>query len=97
MEKTLVREIPIDPFSHGKNGLGGVEFPLPTTSLYPKSGPELIVEKVNEFPNELTIIMQGPLTNLAMAMMIDPSIVKIMFDYIKVLFIVFNRSETPNG
>ena len=36
MAKPLVRDIPIDPFSHGDDGLGNTGFPLPKTELFPR-------------------------------------------------------------
>lgn len=52
-------------FVHGKNGLGEVSVPLPSRKKCEKSAAEFLVEKVSEYPGEVTILALGPLTNLA--------------------------------
>lgn len=75
MAEPLVRKIPSDPFSHGDDGLGNTGiFPEPQTNIYPKSAPELIVEKINAHPQEITLVATAPLTNIAMALLLDPTI-----------------------
>ena len=72
--KPLVREFPTDPFSHGQDGLGNTNFQEPA---YPSSleyAPDLIVKTVNQHPNEITLITLGPLTNIALALMQDPTL-----------------------
>lgn len=75
MAKPLVRDLPVDPFSHGDDGLGNTGFPLPKTGLFSKFGPELIVEIINVNPKEITLVATGPLTNIAMALLMDPGII----------------------
>jgi len=74
MAKPLVREIPIDPFSHGQDGLGNTALPVPEMKLHEKSAAELIVETINANPHEITLVATAPLTNIAMVLLIDPSI-----------------------
>ncbi|WP_010272453.1 nucleoside hydrolase [Paenibacillus senegalensis] len=76
MAKPLVRDIPFDPFSHGKDGLGNTGLPQPKRSLAPVFGPDLIVEQANLYPGELTLIALGPLSNIAMALLKDPELPK---------------------
>ncbi len=56
---------------HGKNGLGEAEIALREGEAWWRlfSGPadELIVRMARQYPNELTLIAVGPLTNLALA------------------------------
>ncbi|GIO15895.1 nucleoside hydrolase [Cohnella xylanilytica] len=61
-------------FVHGSDGMGESHFPPP--GIKPQSGhaAQAIVEIVNRYPGELEIIAHGPLTNLAVAYMLDPSI-----------------------
>jgi inosine-uridine nucleoside N-ribohydrolase len=74
--KPLVRDIPSDPFSHGADGLGNTGLPEPQSQASPHFAPELIVNTVNRSPNELTLIVTGPLTNIALALMKDPELPK---------------------
>ena len=52
-------------FVHGKNGLGDVSVPSPCRKKCDKSAAEFLVDKVSQFPGEVTVLALGPLTNLA--------------------------------
>lgn len=60
---------------HGKNGLADVELPPSKCNADPHFGPDLIIETVHKYPHEITLIPVGPLTNIALAVSKDPSIV----------------------
>jgi len=72
----LVRPYPKDPFSHGDDGLGNTGLPISARSLDPRSAPQLIVDTVRRFPDEVTIVELAPMTNLAIALLAAPDIVK---------------------
>lgn len=76
MSNPLVRKIPRDPFSHGDDGLGNTGLPTPITKLDPSFAPDLIVDTINKYPQEITLVATGPLTNVAMAILKDPSIIE---------------------
>ncbi|MGR6920020.1 nucleoside hydrolase [[Actinomadura] parvosata] len=59
---------------HGKDGLGdlGRDRPLPAVAAEP--GPELLVRLAREQPGELDLLALGPLTNLALALRLDPEL-----------------------
>jgi purine nucleosidase len=61
-------------FWHGKNGLADVELPPSKCKADSRFGPDLIIEMVHKYPNEITLIPVGPLTNIALAVSKDPSI-----------------------
>src|SRR6202161_2295074 len=63
---------------HGKNGLAGVELPASKCKADPRFGPDLIIELVHKYPHEITLIPVGPLTNIALAVSKDPSIVPLV-------------------
>jgi purine nucleosidase/pyrimidine-specific ribonucleoside hydrolase len=72
--KPLVRPYPRDPFSHGSDGLA--DLGITSEGDFVDSGiyaPDLIVSTVNANP-DITILCLGPLTNLALATMKDPSL-----------------------
>jgi len=69
-------------FWHGKNGLGNVELPPSTCKVDPRFGPDLIIQLVHASPHEITLVPVGPLTNIALAVEKDPSIVPLVKEVI---------------
>lgn len=67
---------------HGPNGLAGVELPASKCKADARFGPDLIIELVHQYPHEITLIPVGPLTNIALAVSKDPSIVPLVKDII---------------
>lgn len=53
-------------FIHGSDGLGNIYLPPPKSKKCDKSASEFLVEKVLEYPGEVSILALGPLTNLAL-------------------------------
>lgn len=69
-------------FWHGKNGLAGVELPPSKCKADSRFGPDLIIEMVHKYPHEISLIPVGPLTNIALAVSKDPSIVGLVKDVV---------------
>ena len=69
-------------FWHGKNGLAGVELPASKCKPDKRFGPDVIIETIHKYPHEVTLIPVGPLTNIALAVSIDPSIVPLVKDIV---------------
>ena len=69
-------------FWHGKNGLGNVELPPSKCKVDARYGPDLIIEMIHAAPHEITLVPGGPLTNIALAVEKDPSIVPLVKDVI---------------
>jgi purine nucleosidase len=65
-------------FWHGKNGLANVELPASKCKADPRFGPDLIIQLVHQYPHQITLIPVGPLTNIALAVSKDPSIVPLV-------------------
>ncbi len=59
---------------HGIDGFGNINLPPAKMQKENEEASEFIVKKINEFPNEISIIAVGPLTNLANAIQKDNSI-----------------------
>lgn len=70
----LSRDYPSDPFSHGDDGLGNTGVPGPTLPVDPREAAQVIVDVVNTYPGEVSIAVLGPMTNLALALRIDPEL-----------------------
>lgn len=77
-QQPLVQKLTTAEFFHGKNGLGDVELPAPTCHADARFAPDLIIELVHQYPHEITLVPVGPLTNIALAISKDPSIVPLV-------------------
>lgn len=64
------------PFVHGDDGQGNVNLPPPKTKRISGAAAKFIVDQVRKFPGEITLVPIGPLTNLALALRLDPNIMK---------------------
>jgi len=65
-------------FWHGKNGLADIELPPTKCKVDGHFGPDLIIQLVHASPHEITLVPVGPLTNIALAVSKDPSIVPLV-------------------
>jgi inosine-uridine nucleoside N-ribohydrolase len=63
---------------HGANGLANVDLPASKCKADPRFGPDLIIQMIHESPHEITLVPVGPLTNIALALLKDPSIVPLV-------------------
>lgn len=59
---------------HGKDGLGGISFPGPTTSIKSQHAIEFTVETIMNAEEPMDWITLGPLTNAALALLKEPRI-----------------------
>jgi purine nucleosidase len=69
-------------FWHGKNGLANIELPPSKCKVDSHFGPDLIIQMVHAAPHEITLVPVGPLTNIALAVLKDPSIVPLVKEVI---------------
>ena len=69
-------------FWHGKNGLANIDLPASKCNVDPRFGPDLIIDLVRASPHQITLVPVGPLTNIALAIQKDPSIVPLVKEVI---------------
>ncbi|WZZ11577.1 probable uridine nucleosidase 2 [Brassica rapa] len=76
--KTILNgtKLRVADFVHGKDGLGNQNFPPPEGKPIEKSAPEFLVEQAKLYPGEITVVALGPLTNIALAVQLDPEFSK---------------------
>ncbi|WP_156290636.1 nucleoside hydrolase [Oceanobacillus salinisoli] len=75
-ERPLVKEPEIAEEIHGETGLDGPLLPkVPSRKAMETHAVDLIIEKVLESDNDITLVPTGPLTNIAMAMIKEPKII----------------------
>ena len=69
-------------FVHGDDGLGNINAAKPVTNTGDESAAEFIVNTVLAQPHEITLIAVGRLTNLAMALRMNPAIAPLVKEVI---------------
>lgn len=76
-EKPIIQEAkPVAWEVHGKEGFGDVAPMHPTSKVISETAAEFICRIVNENPGEVVLCPVGPLTNIALALKLDPGITK---------------------
>src|SRR3982075_2122772 len=78
----LFQKLVTAEFWHGKNGLGNIELPPSKCKVDSRFGPDLIIQLVHASPHEITLVPVGPLTNIALAVEKDPSILPLVKEVI---------------
>jgi purine nucleosidase len=68
----LTRRLTIATYFHGPEGLADITVTSPKGSAIAQAAPSFLIEMANRYPGELTLIATGPLTNLAIALLLDP-------------------------
>jgi inosine-uridine nucleoside N-ribohydrolase len=59
---------------HGRNGLGEVAYPEPKLQPDRRRAAQFIVDTIMANPGEITLVPVGPLTNVALAVLLEPRI-----------------------
>ena len=74
--KPLVNALhPYPDFVHGVNGFGDIAVDYPADFRpVAQSAAQFIVDQINARPGEITLVPVGPLTNIALALHLDPGI-----------------------
>jgi purine nucleosidase len=72
--KPLMRTLETAQNVHGQDGMGDIGLPL--RGRQPASGHAVnaFIETINRFAGDITLVSLGPLTNVALALQLDPSI-----------------------
>ena len=81
------------PFVHGDNGLGNMPLPAPRMKESPLFAPQAIINAILSNPNEITLFPIGPLTNIAMAYLMEPKIA----DLVKEVVIMGGAVHCPGN
>jgi purine nucleosidase len=74
LEKPMLRPLQTAQFCHGNDGLGDIGLPL--TGRTPAAGHaiDVLLDTIRRFSGEITLVTLGPLTNVATALLRDPSV-----------------------
>ncbi len=63
---------------HGGEGLGGTQTGEPAGTLVPEHAAELIARTARERPGEVHLLATGPLTNVAVALRLEPELPRLV-------------------
>jgi purine nucleosidase len=72
--KPMAQPLMTAEFVHGDDGLGNTGLPEPKTAITPGSAAEQIVDLARSRPGEFTLVAVGPLTNLGIALLMEPDL-----------------------
>jgi inosine-uridine nucleoside N-ribohydrolase len=76
--KPLVREPRDAQYFHGRDGIGEAKIPPFDRALGRDRGPAAVIRMAKERPGELTWVLLGPLTNLAIALNVAPELPELL-------------------
>jgi inosine-uridine nucleoside N-ribohydrolase len=74
--RPLKRKLQKAEYVHGQDGLGDSKFSKPNIKAINKKASDLIIEKIQKNPKNITLGLLGPLTNIAVAIRKDQSIIE---------------------
>ena len=74
----LVRPVETTPETHGPQGLGHAELPPPSRPLSERNGVDLLIDEARRRPGEIQLVTCGPLTNLALALLREPELPRLL-------------------
>jgi purine nucleosidase len=74
----LVRQLEIAPETHGPKGIGYAVLPEARRPVSDRFGPDVIVDHARQRPDEITLVTLGPLTNLAIALLREPDLPRLL-------------------
>lgn len=80
--KPLTREAVLAAHVHGQNGLGRARLPEPTGQLDHTPAARFLIETIRHNPGQITLVAIGPLTNIALALSLDPGIADLVRDFV---------------
>ena len=63
---------------HGKDGQGNSNLPKPQTKSSKQSAIEFLKNKINEYPNEVTLVPIAPLTNIAQLLILVINLINLL-------------------
>jgi purine nucleosidase len=70
----IVRLLETAQHVHGGDGMGDIGLPLSGRTPNPGHGVAALIDTIDRFAGEITLVTLGPLTNVAVALLQDPSI-----------------------
>ena len=76
VEPLVRRRLHYAPEVHGKRGFGDLKLPPPSGKIQKNYAAVELARRIVQAPGEITILALGPLTNIALALRLEPQFVK---------------------
>jgi purine nucleosidase len=73
-ERPLLRPLETAQDVHGTDGMGDIGLPLQGRTPAPGHAVDVIIDTITRAPGEITLVTLGPLTNIAVALLREPSL-----------------------
>jgi purine nucleosidase len=74
----LVRPLTITPETHGPRGIGYAELPPARRGVSDRHAVDVIIDEARRAPGEIVLVTLGPLTNLALAVLREPELPRLL-------------------
>ena len=81
---------------HGKDGFGDAALPDPTTKPQREHAANELVRRIREAPGEITVAAIGPLTNIALALHLEPNLPNLIKRFVVMGGAVTGKGNTEN-
>lgn len=91
----IIKEVEVCEAIHGESGLDGFEFPSLTKEFDKRHAVEFIIESILRSEEKVTMITTGPMTNLALAIRLEPGIMSNIEEVILMGGSYSNGNVTP--
>jgi len=65
-------------YFHHENGMGGAQIPASSREVGQLKGPAAMIHLARQRPGEITLVCLGPLTNLAIALNVEPAMTELL-------------------
>ena len=89
-DKPMVKKREHADWFHGPDGMGNMNYPVPKIKEDNSDYKEVLNNLVNQYPNEITLVTLGPLTNLGQFILENPE----SYQKIKEIYIMGGASTT---
>lgn len=76
--KPMLREHAYADWFHGSDGMGNMNYPEPSLKPQSEHAVDVIIDIIRQYPNEITLVTLGPLTNIAVALLRAPDIASLI-------------------
>ena len=73
-DRPMLRDLGTAQDVHGEDGMGDIGLPLSGRTPADGWGPQVIIDTIRAHPGEITLVPIGPLTNVAIALLMAPDI-----------------------